>query len=101
MMRERKELRGGPDISSDIIPFRYCLSSRILVPFWEFGRRTHQFANGAELGQRGDVSTVGSGYRSLANSSSGIPNWRTILKKSGGPISRPPWMGMVTARPSG
>jgi len=34
-MWEGKDLAGLADTSYDIIPFRYCLSRDILVPFWE------------------------------------------------------------------
>ena len=40
------------------------------------------------------------GQRSRSNSSCDTPSCRRILKNSGGPISRPPWSGMVKDRPS-
>ena len=39
-------------------------------------------------------------YRRRSNSSRERPSWRRILWKRGGPISRPPWRGIVRARPS-
>jgi eukaryotic-like serine/threonine-protein kinase len=39
-------------------------------------------------------------YFSRRNSSELIPSCSNILLYRGGPISRPPWIGIVTARPS-